>query len=193
AVSPPSPRRRRGSPRRAGICRWRCGSPAPGLPPSRTGGAPGRPAGLPRPTPGPPTPRGGGPAGGRASPPCAPRAGGWGGVRGAFRLLGLLEVPDFAPWMLAALLDVSAGDAEEIAERLADAQLVDAVAEDAAGQLRYRCHDLLRLFAAERLAAEETPAARRAALERTLHTYFSRAHTAVRQLRLRPPELPDGA
>jgi len=113
--------------------------------------------------------------------------------RRAFRLLGLLEVPDFAPWMLAALLDVSAGDAEEIAERLADAQLVDAVAEDAAGQLRYRCHDLLRLFAAERLAAEETPAARRAALERTLHTYFSRAHAAVRQLRLRPPELPDGA
>src|SRR5215471_18536320 len=111
----------------------------------------------------------------------------------AFRLLGLLQVPDFAPWMLAALLDVSAGDAEEIAERLADAQLVDAVAEDAAGHLRYRCHDLLRLFAAERLAAEETQAARRAALERTLHTYFSRAHTAVRQLRLRPPELPDGA
>src|SRR5262249_9482907 len=36
--------------------------------------------------------------------------------RRAFRLLGLLEVPDFAPWMLAALLDVSAGDAEEIAE-----------------------------------------------------------------------------
>src|SRR5262249_24097233 len=33
--------------------------------------------------------------------------------RRAFRLLGLLEVPDFAPWMLSALLDVSAGDAED--------------------------------------------------------------------------------
>src|SRR5262249_10138696 len=112
--------------------------------------------------------------------------------RRAFRLLGLLRVPDFAPWMLSALLDVSIPDAEEIAERLADAQLLDAVGEDAAGQIRYRCHDLLRLFATERLAADETPASRRAALERTLQIYFTRAHAAVRQLRLRPPELPDG-
>jgi tetratricopeptide (TPR) repeat protein/transcriptional regulator with XRE-family HTH domain len=113
--------------------------------------------------------------------------------RRAFRLLGLLEVPDFAPWMLAALLDVPAPDAEEIAERLADAQLLDTVGEDAAGQIRYRCHDLLRLFARERLATDETPDIRRAALERTLQIYFTRAHAAVRQLRLRPPELRDGA
>jgi tetratricopeptide (TPR) repeat protein/transcriptional regulator with XRE-family HTH domain len=111
--------------------------------------------------------------------------------RRAFRLLGLLRAPDFAPWMLSALLDIPVPDAEEIAERLADAQLLDAVGEDAAGQIRYRCHDLIRLFARERLAAEETPAARRAALERTLQTYFTRAHIAVRQLRLRPPELTD--
>jgi tetratricopeptide (TPR) repeat protein/transcriptional regulator with XRE-family HTH domain len=111
--------------------------------------------------------------------------------RRAFRLLGLLEVPDFAPWMLSALLDIPVPDAEETAEHLADAQLLDTVGEDAAGQIRYRCHDLLRLFARERLAAEETPDTRRAALERTLQTYFTRAHHAVRQLRLRPPELPD--
>src|SRR5215468_7770882 len=113
--------------------------------------------------------------------------------RRAFRLLGLLEVPDFAPWMLTALLNVPASDAEEIAERLADAQLLDTVGEDAAGQIRYRCHDLLRLFARERLATDETPDTRRAALERTLQIYFTRAHAAVRQLRLRPPELRDGA
>ena len=113
--------------------------------------------------------------------------------RRAFRLLGLLEVPDFAPWMLSALLDVPAADAEEIAERLADAQLLDTVGEDSAGQIRYRCHDLLRLFARERLATDETSATRRAALERTLQIYFTRARAAVRQLRLRPPELPNGA
>jgi tetratricopeptide (TPR) repeat protein/transcriptional regulator with XRE-family HTH domain len=113
--------------------------------------------------------------------------------RRAFRLLGLLEVPDFAPWMLSALLDVTATEAEEIAERLADAQLLDTVGEDAAGQIRYRCHDLLRLFARERLATDETPATRRAALERTLQIYFTRAHAAVCQLRLRPPELRDAA
>jgi tetratricopeptide (TPR) repeat protein/transcriptional regulator with XRE-family HTH domain len=110
--------------------------------------------------------------------------------RRAFRLLGLLEVPDFASWMLAALLDISAPDAEEVADRLADAQLLDTIGEDATGQLRYRFHDLVRLYARERLAADETLATRRAALQRTLQTYFDRAQAAVRRLRLRPPELP---
>jgi tetratricopeptide (TPR) repeat protein/transcriptional regulator with XRE-family HTH domain len=108
----------------------------------------------------------------------------------AFRLLGLLEVPDFASWMLAALLDISAPDAEEVTDHLADAQLLDTIGEDATGQLRYRFHDLVRLYARERLLADETLATRRAALERTLQTYFERAWAAVRQLRLRPPELP---
>jgi tetratricopeptide (TPR) repeat protein/transcriptional regulator with XRE-family HTH domain len=107
----------------------------------------------------------------------------------ALRLLGLLEVPDFASWMLAALLDISAPEAEEVADHLADAQLLDTIGEDATGQLRYRFHDLVRLYARERLAAEETLATRRAALQRTLQTYFERAWAAVRHLRLRPPEL----
>jgi hypothetical protein len=76
--------------------------------------------------------------------------------RRAFRLLGLLEVPDFAPWVLAALLEVPAAQAEDILERLADAQLLDTVGEDPAGQLRYRFHDLLRLYARERLAEQDT-------------------------------------
>jgi hypothetical protein len=80
--------------------------------------------------------------------------------RRAFRLLGLLEVPDFASWMLAALLDVSALEAEEVADHLADAQLLDPIGDDSTGQLRYRFHDLLRLYARERLAAEETSATR---------------------------------
>jgi tetratricopeptide (TPR) repeat protein/transcriptional regulator with XRE-family HTH domain len=108
----------------------------------------------------------------------------------AFRLLGLLEVPDFAAWMLAALLDIPAAEAEEVADHLADAQLLDPIGDDATGQLRYRLHDLVRLYARERLAAEDTLATRRAALERTLQTYFTRAQEAVSQLRLRPPELP---
>jgi DNA-binding SARP family transcriptional activator/tetratricopeptide (TPR) repeat protein/transcriptional regulator with XRE-family HTH domain len=110
--------------------------------------------------------------------------------RRAFRLLGLLEVPDFAPWMLSALLEVPADEAEDVAERLAEVQLLDSVGEDAAGQLRYRFHDLLRLYARERLTAEDTPAARDAALERTLQTYFATAQEWVRGLRLRSPELP---
>jgi DNA-binding SARP family transcriptional activator/tetratricopeptide (TPR) repeat protein/transcriptional regulator with XRE-family HTH domain len=113
--------------------------------------------------------------------------------RRAFRLLGLLEVPDFAPWMLSALLEVPAARAEEVAERLADAQLLDTIGEDAAGQLRYRFHDLLRLYARERLAEEDTPSTRDAALQRTLETYFTTAKEWLRGLRLRPPELPGQA
>jgi NB-ARC domain len=45
----------------------------------------------------------------------------------AFRLLGLLEVPDFAAWMLAALLDIPAPEAEEVADHLSDAQLLDPI------------------------------------------------------------------
>jgi tetratricopeptide (TPR) repeat protein/transcriptional regulator with XRE-family HTH domain len=113
--------------------------------------------------------------------------------RRAFRLLGLLEVPDFAPWMLAALLDVPPPEADNLAECLADAQMLDAVGEDAAGQIRYRFHDLLRVYARERLANEEKPAMRRAALERTLQAYFTTAQASVRQLRLRSPDLPGQA
>jgi tetratricopeptide (TPR) repeat protein len=113
--------------------------------------------------------------------------------RRGFRLLGLLEVPDFAPWMLAALLEVPAAPAEDVAERLADAQLLDTIGEDAAGQIRYRFHDLVRLYARERLAEEDTPAARSAALERTLLTYFTTAREWVRGLRLHPTDLPEQA
>jgi transcriptional regulator with XRE-family HTH domain len=108
----------------------------------------------------------------------------------AFRLLGLLQVPDVAPWMLSALLDVPAVEADDIAERLADAQLLDAIGEDASGQIRYRFHDLLRLFARERLAIEDTLGTQRAALERTVLSDAATTHGSVRQLRLRPADRP---
>jgi transcriptional regulator with XRE-family HTH domain len=106
--------------------------------------------------------------------------------RRAFRVLGLLEVPDFAPSMLSALLDLPVTVAEDVAERLADAQLLDAIGEDAAGQLRYRCHDLLRLFARERLTADETASACGAVLELTLPRSFIEEHGDSRELCLRP-------
>ncbi|GAA3627447.1 BTAD domain-containing putative transcriptional regulator [Nonomuraea rosea] len=90
------------------------------------------------------------------------------GAKRAFRLLGLLGVPDFASWVPAALLDVPETEAEEAVERLMDAQLLDDVAVDAAGQARYRLHDLLRVYAAERAEAEEPPEERAAAVNRAL-------------------------
>ncbi|WP_262379637.1 AfsR/SARP family transcriptional regulator [Nonomuraea sp. PA05] len=86
----------------------------------------------------------------------------------AFRWLGLLGVPDFASWVPAALLGVPETEADKVIDHLMDAQLLDHVAVDAAGQARYRLHDLLRVYAAERAEAEDPPGERAAAVNRAL-------------------------
>jgi transcriptional regulator with XRE-family HTH domain len=73
--------------------------------------------------------------------------------RRAFRLLGLLDAADFTPWMLAALLGVPAAQAEDIAERLREAELLDMAGEDVAGQPRFRFHGLTRLYSRELCAS----------------------------------------
>lgn len=77
-------------------------------------------------------------------------------TRQAFRLLGLLRSADIPAWELAALAEVPLVEAEALCERLIDAGLLDPPHEDAAGQLRYRMHDLLRLLALELAQAEES-------------------------------------
>ena len=99
--------------------------------------------------------------------------------RRLFRLLGLLVAPSFPAWVAAEVLDAELAEAEGLLERLVDAQLVEAAGQDQAGQLRYRLHDLLRLFARERLHAEEPALARRAALERLLGAYLTLAESAA--------------
>ncbi|MFI9722820.1 AfsR/SARP family transcriptional regulator [Streptomyces sp. NPDC052396] len=91
-----------------------------------------------------------------------------GPARVAFRRLGLLGVPDFAPWIIAPLLDVSEAEAADVLEKLIDAQLVDYAGAKSTGQPRYRVHDLLRVYAAERAEAEEPAAERDAAVTRVL-------------------------
>jgi hypothetical protein len=101
---------------------------------------------------------------------------------GGVRRLGLLERPEFAAWAAAALLDCPIADAEVVVERLVDAQLLDIAGEDATGQTRYRFHDLLRLFAQERLHAEEAAADRQAALARALGAWLALAERANARL-----------
>jgi tetratricopeptide (TPR) repeat protein len=98
--------------------------------------------------------------------------------RRLFRQLGLLVAPSLPAWVAAALLDSGLVEAEELLERLVDAQLVEAAGQDQARQLRYRLHDLLRVYARECLALEEPTAAQRAALERVLQTYLELAEQA---------------
>lgn len=93
-------------------------------------------------------------------------------AKAAFRRLGLLGVPDFTSWIVAPLLDVPAADADDVIERLVDAQLVDFAAVDATRQARYRLHDLLRVFAAECAQAYDSGQERNEALSRTLGSWL---------------------
>ncbi|GAA3869307.1 hypothetical protein GCM10022243_38530 [Saccharothrix violaceirubra] len=68
-----------------------------------------------------------------------------------FRRLSLVPGRDFAPETVAVLADVDPGTAEDTLEELVDVSLV------ASGEVpgRYLLHDLVRVFAGERLADEE--------------------------------------
>ncbi len=78
-----------------------------------------------------------------------------GELRRAFRLLGLLETPSFAAWTLARLADIEPAQAEELVERLVDAELLEISA--VADGHRYQFHDLLRVYAREQLLAGVDP------------------------------------
>ncbi|MFD8491853.1 BTAD domain-containing putative transcriptional regulator [Amycolatopsis sp. NPDC059657] len=90
----------------------------------------------------------------------------------AFRLLGLLGIPDFAPWIVAALLDTEIAAAEDVVDRLVDARLADLAATGRDGRPRYRIHDLHRVFAAERAEHEESEPERAAAIRRALGAWL---------------------
>src|SRR5215467_4960590 len=66
-----------------------------------------------------------------------------------FRLLGLLDAADFAAWAAAALLDAATREAEDLLDQLVQAGLLEVAGRDGAGQVRYRLHDLMRLYARE--------------------------------------------
>ena len=83
--------------------------------------------------------------------------------RRAFRMLALAGPHDVAPWVIEVLVgDRAAADA---VDGLVDRSLLTTVGVDAAGQPRYRLHDLLREYAAERLAEDPE---REPALERLM-------------------------
>ncbi|MER8262650.1 BTAD domain-containing putative transcriptional regulator [Streptomyces griseus] len=98
-----------------------------------------------------------------------------------FRLLGSLNVPDFASWAGAALLDIDPIDAEDLIEELVDAQMLVPL-PFTTGRVRYRFQDLPRLFARERAVAEDTEAERRAALCRAAGAWLALASEAHRRV-----------
>jgi len=96
-----------------------------------------------------------------------------------FRMLGLLEAPDFPAWTASALLHRGPAQAAADIERLVDAQLVEVAGADAAGQLRYRFHDLIRVYAREQLRALEPVTMQADGLHRVVDCYLTATRSAV--------------
>ena len=101
-------------------------------------------------------------------------------ARRLFRRLALLDLPVFSGWLSAALLDQPPADAEDLLDELVNAQLVEIDGTGSGVHSQYRFHDLIRVFARERLAAEEPAAERMAALERALGALLYLAEEAHR-------------
>jgi DNA-binding SARP family transcriptional activator/tetratricopeptide (TPR) repeat protein len=97
-----------------------------------------------------------------------------------FRLLGLIEAPDFPAWTAAALLDTELAPAEEVLERLVDARMLDTV-QGPGGSVRYRFHSLIRGYARERVMELESDAERRGAIARVLGGWLALAERAHRK------------
>jgi tetratricopeptide (TPR) repeat protein len=94
-----------------------------------------------------------------------------------FRLLGLLDGPDVTRSVVAALTGGGLEDSQQSLERLVDAQLLETPGPD-----RYRLHDLLRLFAQERVEEEEAEETRSAALRRAIEWYQATLRQASERL-----------
>jgi tetratricopeptide (TPR) repeat protein len=90
-----------------------------------------------------------------------------------YRRLGLLPVPFFSSAVAAAVLDVGVGEAERMLDALVEANLLEDLGPD-----RHRFHDLLRLHARERAAAEESAEGVDRARRRAVDHYLSLATAA---------------
>jgi DNA-binding SARP family transcriptional activator/tetratricopeptide (TPR) repeat protein len=99
--------------------------------------------------------------------------------RAALRRLALLDLPDFAAWIAAPLLDIGTEEAEEAVERLVDCHFIDVIGVDGTGLARYRIHDLAREHARERCLSEESAEDRAAAVRRLAASWLDLARKAA--------------
>ena len=95
----------------------------------------------------------------------------------AFRVLGLHTGPDISTPAAAALTNTTPAQAQRLLETLVGTHLVEETGRD-----RYRFHDLLRVYAAERAKAEETDHDCDAAVRRVLLWYLHTGDAADRIL-----------
>jgi len=97
------------------------------------------------------------------------------------RLLSLIDTADFASWVGAPLLDADIGCAEYLLEQLVASYLVEATVRDD-GVVRFHLHDLVRIYAVERCAEDESTAGRLDAMRRLLRCWLFLAANARRRI-----------
>ncbi len=105
----------------------------------------------------------------------------------AFRLLGLWTGPSISLPATAALLGEGDEAAAEALDMLFDAHLLESPEPD-----RYRFHDLLRVYAADRARTQETEPDRTAAVARLLTWYLHTAEAAAAVISARHARVPLG-
>lgn len=106
--------------------------------------------------------------------------------RRAYRLLGALGYASLPGWLAAPLLAEPEEAAEDLLDRLVDAQLVQVVSEPGEPP-RYRMHDLVRLHARERAELEDTSGERREAVRRAVTALLAAVDELAEPL---PPAVP---
>jgi tetratricopeptide (TPR) repeat protein len=87
-----------------------------------------------------------------------------------FRLLAILDMPSFTPWVAASLMNSTLEDAESLLSGLVDYQLLAIAQQEAGTGDRYRFLDLMRVLARE-LAKADPKQTRDDAVDRVLHAY----------------------
>jgi transcriptional regulator with XRE-family HTH domain len=107
-------------------------------------------------------------------------------VQRAFRMLGLVRFEEIPEWVIAVLAGEGA-DSTAAAGVLLGNCLVSAAGADHSGRLRYRVHDLLRLYAAEQLSTcTDRNREQRESLAPILAGYTELASAAAPQLAAAP-------
>ena len=109
-------------------------------------------------------------------------------ARRAFRAIAYLDPPDIAAWTVGALLEVGLPVAEDVVEQLLDVRLVEVTAVDAA-DVRYRMHDLVRVYGRECALAEDTEQDLRDAVVRAVCLSLRQVERHAERLPIAVPRL----
>jgi DNA-binding SARP family transcriptional activator/tetratricopeptide (TPR) repeat protein len=103
-------------------------------------------------------------------------------ARELLRLLSAVDVTSYPTWLAAALAGVDPMTAADLLELLVDGQLLEIVGVDLDGSPRYRFHEIIRVFARERLAQQESAETCTAAVARAVGGWLAVAERAHRRI-----------